>query len=305
MSEKDYYNILGVDKTASKNEIKKKYRKLAMKYHPDHTKGDKAAEKKFKDVSEAYAVLSDDKKRKQYDTFGSADFQQQFSQEDIFKGFDFSNIFSEFGFGNGGFSQGPNGGMRFSFGGGSPFGGRRKQRQAPVKGTDLEYELPLTLNDVMNGTSKTVSLRHAGSDERISVKIPKGMVTGKRLRLSGKGEPSPYGGPPGDLFIKARVMDDAAFRVDGHDLHVEKKIKLSEAVLGSTVRISTIDKKTIDLTIPPGTNHKTNMRMSAHGLPRMNDKGRGDLYVHILVDMPKTLNKSQKELFAKLSETGL
>jgi len=172
MSGKDYYKILGVDKSASKDEIKKKYRKLAMKYHPDQTKGDKAAETKFKDISEAYAVLSDDKKRKKYDTFGSDGFQRQFSQEDIFKGFDFGNVFREFGFGGGDFARGSDGGMRFSFGGGSPFGGRGQGRRRPVKGTNLEYEMPLTLQEIVNGSSKTVSLKHAGGDERISIKIP-------------------------------------------------------------------------------------------------------------------------------------
>jgi len=285
MGGKDYYKILGVDKSASKDEIKKKYRKLAMKYHPDHTKGDKASETKFKDISEAYAVLSDEKKRKKYDTFGSDGFQQQFSQEDIFKGFDFGNIFREFGFGNGGFARGSDGGMRFSFGGGSPFGGRGAGRRGPVKGSDLEYELPLTLQEVVNGSSKTISLKHAGSDQKISIKIPPGMVTGKKLRLAGKGEPSQFGGPNGDLYIKARVMNDARFQVDSHDLHLTKEIKLVEAVLGTAIRVSTVDNKEISLTIPPGTKHKTRMRMPKHGLPRMDNKGRGDLYVHIHVDM--------------------
>lgn len=305
MSGKDYYKILGVDKSASKEEIKKKYRKLAMKYHPDQTKGDKAAETKFKDISEAYAVLSDDKKRKKYDTFGSDGFQQQFSQEDIFKGFDFGNVFREFGFGGGDFSRGSDGGMRFSFGGGSPFGGRGQGRRRPVKGTNLEYEMPLTLQEIVNGSSKTVSLKHAGGDERISIKIPPGMITGKKLRLTGKGEPSHYGGPPGDLFIKARVMDDARFRVEDYNLHLTKEITLVEAVLGTAVRISTVENKEISLTIPPGTKHKTSMRMPKHGLPQMNNKGRGDLYVHIHVKMPTTLTEKQKELFVKLSETGL
>jgi len=126
------------------------------------------------------------------------------------------------------------------------------------------------------------------------------------LRLTGKGEPSPFGGPGGDLFIKARViMDDARFRVEGYDLHLVEEIKLVEAVLGTAIRIPTVDKKDVNLTIPPGTKHKTRMRIPEHGLPRMNNKGRGNLYVHIHVKMPTTLNERQKELFVKLSETGL
>jgi len=123
MSETDYYKILGVNKNASKEDIKKSYRKLAMKYHPDHTKGNKSAEEKFKKISEAYAVLSDKEKRKQYDTFGAAGFQQRFSQEDIFKGFDFDNILSEL------FGKGRGNGMRFSFGGGTPFDGYQRQQK--------------------------------------------------------------------------------------------------------------------------------------------------------------------------------
>jgi curved DNA-binding protein len=148
MPEEDYYKILGVNKKASDGDIKKSYRKLAMKYHPDHTKGDKNAEEKFKKISEAYAVLSDKDKRKQYDTFGSNGFHQRYSQEDIFRGFDFNDILREFGFGNAGpFSRG-GGGARFSFGNESPFGSFGRQQQAQQKGSDLAYELPLTLQEV-------------------------------------------------------------------------------------------------------------------------------------------------------------
>jgi curved DNA-binding protein len=211
----DYYKILGVNKNASAEEIKKAYRKLAMKYHPDHTKGNKSAEEKFKKISEAYAVLSDAEKRKQYDMYGSEGFSQRFSQEDIFRGFDFSDILREFGFGGSGVFSGRGGSKRFSFGsgtsfGGSPFGGVSGQ-QAQLKGSNLVYELPLTLHEVMTGTSKTVSFDHKGRTEKVTVKIPKGMITGKKLRLSGKGEPSPYGGPPGDLYVQAKVIDDPMY----------------------------------------------------------------------------------------------
>lgn len=298
MSE-DYYNILGVAKSASAEEIKKAYRKLAMKYHPDHTKGDKAAEEKFKKISEAYAVLSDKEKRKEYDTFGSEGFRQRFSQEDIFRGFDFNDIFKEFGFG------GRGGGMRFSFGSHSPFGGGAGQQQAQIKGSDLLYELPLTLQDVATGTSKLVNFQHQGRTEKITVKIPKGMIQGKKLRLAGKGNPSPYGGPPGDLYIQAKIVDDPVFTAEDHDIYLNWEIKLSEALLGTSIAVPTLENRKLSLKIPPGTKHGTKMRMPGHGLPAMKGKTKGDLYVKIQVKMPKKLTGEQKTLVKKLAESGL
>jgi curved DNA-binding protein len=300
----DYYKTLGVDKSASDAEVKKAYRKLAMKYHPDHTKGDKASEEKFKKISEAYAVLSDPEKRKQYDTYGSADFQQRFSQEDIFRNFDFSDIFKEFGFRSGGSPTG-DGGFRFSFGGGNPFGGGHRQQRHAVKGTDLVYELPITLYDVVGGSQKQISLQHQGRTENISVKIPKGMSDGKRLRLAGKGEPSPYGGPAGDLYIKMKIVEDPVFKADGHDLIVCREIKLSQALLGAQISVPTLKGGELNLKIPPGTRHKTKMRLAGHGLPKMKDAGKGDLFVIILVEMPKELTEEQKNLVTQLSDVGL
>jgi curved DNA-binding protein len=304
MAETDYYKILGVNKTASENVIKKAYRKLAMKYHPDHTKGDKSAEETFKKISEAYAVLSDKEKRKQYDTFGSAGFQQRYSQEDIFRGFDFESVLSEMFGGSGRFGGGGRG-MRFSFDGGGPFGSYQRQQQAHPKGSDLEYELTLTLEEVAAGTQKIVSFQHKGRSEKITVKIPKGMISGKKLRIAGKGEPSPYGGPSGDLYIKSKVLDNQVYDVQAQDLYINGDIKLSEAILGTNISVPTLSGKELKLKIPAGTKHKTKMRLSGHGLPHMHDKGQGDLYVRIHVNMPKRLTKKQKGLIEKLAETGL
>jgi curved DNA-binding protein len=300
MAQKDYYKILGVSKNASDADIKKAYRKLAMKYHPDHSKGDKHAEEMFKKVSEAYAVLSDKEKRQQYDTFGSADFHQRYSQEDIFRNVDLGDILKEFGFGGQG--------MRFSFGGGSPFGGpfsEHRRHQAPAKGSDLVYELPLTLQEVASGTSKTVTFQHQGRNENVSVTIPPGMITGKKLRLEGKGEQSGFGGPPGDLFIQSRVMTDPVFSAEEHDLHTTVTIRLSESLLGTQVTVPTIEGGELSLKIPPGTRHKTRMRLSGHGLPKMKQRTRGDLYVTVAVDIPKKLTAEQKKLVEKLSATGM
>lgn len=298
MSDTDYYKLLGVEKTASDGEIKKSYRKLAMKYHPDKTKGDKASEEKFKKISEAYAVLSDSEKRKEYDTFGSSGFQQRYSQEDIFKGFDFGDILREFGvggFGNfgGGFSTGRGG-----------RGGANRHRQ-PAKGSDLVYELPLTLRDIAEGVSKTISLQHRGANEQLSIKIPKGMIAGKKLRLSGKGESSPYGGASGDLFIKSKVLADPVFYSEEYDLYVNRDIKLFEAIKGATLSIPTINGKELSLKIPPGTQHKTKMRLPGHGLPHMKGSGKGDLYVRVQVLIPKELNKRQEKIVEKMAEVGL
>jgi curved DNA-binding protein len=248
--------------------------------------------------------LSDKEKRKQYDTFGSAGFQQRYSQEDIFRGSDFESILNEL-FGGSGHFGGGGRGMRFSFGGGGPFGSYQRQQQAQPKGSDLEYELSLTLEEVASGTQKIVSFQHKGRSEKITVKIPKGMISGKKLRISGKGEPSPYGGPAGDLYIKSKVLHHPVYDVQAQDLYINRDIKLTEAILGTNISVPTLSGKELKLKIPAGTKHKTKMRLSGHGLPHMHGKSQGDLYVHIHVNMPKRLNKKQKALIEQLAETGL
>lgn len=305
MSGTDYYKLLNVSKKASSDEIKKAYRKLAMKYHPDHTKGDKAGEEKFKKISEAYAVLSDPEKRKQYDSFGATGFQQRYSQEDIFKGFDFGDIFKEFGFGGFNSSGGKRGSMRFSFGGGSPFGNYGRQHPASAKGADLIYELPLTLQEIASGVRKNISFQHEGHSENLTVTIPKGMIEGKKLRLAGKGQPGPYGGKPGDLFIKTKLVQDPLFQPDGYDLYIDHQIRLSEALLGTRLAVPTVEGKSLNLKVPSGTQHKTKMRLPGHGLPHMRGSGRGDLYVRIHVKIPKRLNAKQKKLVEELAREGL
>jgi curved DNA-binding protein len=309
MSDMDYYKLLGVDKNASESEIKKAYRKMAMKYHPDRTKGDKSAEEMFKKISEAYAVLSDKEKRQQYDRFGASGFRQRYSQEDIFRSFDFGDIFKEFGFGDSSFANifmGGGRGRRFTYSfGGDPFSGYGSAQGGQAKGSDLVYELPLTLQEVLQGTKKTVVLEQGGENRRINVNIPKGMLSGKKLRLAGKGQPGAFGGPPGDLYIQAKVQKDPNFSHEGKDLHIDREIKLTEALLGTKIEIPTPEGKKLNLKIPPKTQHNTKMRLKGFGLPEMKTGQRGDLYARILVKFPKRLNKEQKALIEKLAETGL
>lgn len=310
MAEIDYYKILGVDKNASEKDIKQAYRKMAMKYHPDRTQGDKSAEEMFKRISEAYAVLSDKEKREQYDTFGASGFRQRYTQEDIFRGFNFGDIFREFGFGDSHFANifmgGAGRGRKFSFGhGADPFSAYTSTQRAPVKGSDLVYELPLTLEDVLQGTSKTIALEQGGQHKKVNVNIPKGMVTGKKLRLAGKGQPGALGGPPGDLYIQAKVLEHPVFGRVGCDLYIDREVRLSDALLGTQIQIPTLDGKDLKLRIPVGTQHNAKMRLKGFGLPEIKKGHRGDLYARILVKVPKRLNKKQKAVIQALAEAGL
>ena len=323
MPAKDYYQMLGISKAASADEIKKAYRKMAMKYHPDRNKGNKDAEARFKDISEAYAVLSDQEKRKQYDTFGSEGFQNKFSQDDIFRNFDFGDIFKEFGFKGGrggGAARGGNAGPDLfsqifgnmgrgdfrtqggSFSGG--FGGH--SRPQPVKGKDITYELSLSLEDTFETSEKLISFQ-AGNpgQDKVSVKIPAGITTGKKLRLQGKGHPGLNGGPKGDLSIEIRIMDHPLFKREGDDLLLTRDLRFTEAALGTEVEVPTIDKKTLKLKIPPGTQGNARFRLKGYGMPHMGEKGRGDAYIIINISVPKELDKRQKDLLKKASESGL
>ena len=313
----DYYKILGIDKKASASEIKKAYHKLALKYHPDKTKGDKALEEKFKKISEAYAVLSDSEKRNQYDTYGSADFQQRFSQEDIFRNFDLGDILKEFGFGGsrrGGFSSGcGRGGQRggFSGMGGNQFfnnmggGGFGQQQQPQMKGKDIEYEIPLTIHEIIKGTQKTITINQDGNAKAIEVKIPRGLIHGKKIRVAGKGEISPHGGPPGNLYIKSKPIPSNGYTIEGNDVLLSKQVLLTQALLGDTIEVVTPDGTAINLKLPSGTNPKSKMRIPKHGIPQMKGNGCGDLFVVINITMPKKLTKKQKELIQQLEKTGL
>ncbi len=309
----DYYATLGVSKNADQSEIKKAYRKLAIKYHPDKNAGDKAAEEKFKKISEAYAVLSDKEKRQQYDTFGESGFHQRYSQEDIFRGFDLNDILNQFGFGggsfrtSGGFRTGSGGGFEDLFSGagvGRGCGGRTCRPQ-PVKGGDLTYEITVTLEDVLRGAEKTISLRQNGSSNNIAVKIPQGIEAGKRLRLSGKGAASSTGGPAGDLYLKINIAPHPVFTRAGNNLIMEKRIPFSQACLGTKIDVTTLEGKTFKVKVPAGVQQEAKLRIKGYGLPAGPHGRRGDILIKIGVRIPEKLSGEQKKVVKKLAEVGL
>lgn len=312
----DYYEILGVSKIAAADEIKKAYRQLALKYHPDRNHGEKAAEAKFKQINEAYAVLSDPQKRQQYDTYGSSGFHERFSQEDIFRGFDLNDILRQFGFDGASFG-GPNAFRASS--GGNPFssvfgqaaggmGGRCRRgscRPQPAKGEDQTYAISITLEDVLHGAEKTISLRRNGQSQNVSVKIPKGIESGKRLRLSGKGAPSPSGGAPGDLFLKINMEPHSVFTRQGDDLIIEKRISFSEVCLGTEVEVTGLEGKRFKVRVPAGIQQDAKLRIKGQGLPVGPIGKRGDMLVKIAIRIPQELSMEQQGIVGQLAEVGL
>jgi len=317
----DYYQVLGVEKKATADEIKKAYRKLALKWHPDKN-SNKGAEEKFKKISEAYAVLSDTEKRQQYDEFGSADqYRQQHSQEDIFRNFDLDEILRGFGFGG---ARG--GGGRTTFrttrrGGGSvrddyedPFaglfgggagGGRQQYEEMPQKGQDAEYNLSISLEESVFGADKKISFQLENRIEDINVKIPAGISSGKKLRLPGKGLSGYNGAPNGDLYLNINVLPHPIYARDGNDLYIEKTIKFTQAAMGSSIDVSTLDGTVKRLKISPGTQNNTKIRMKGYGVPGLKGAAKGDLYVKINVDVPRKLSDRQAKLIQQLADEGI
>ncbi len=313
----DYYKLLGVSKNASKEEIKKAFRKLAMKYHPDKNKDNKEAAEKFKKINEAYAVLSNDEKRKQYDMFGAEGFSKRFSQEDIFRGFDFNSIFKEFGigdiFGGDPFSdffgarKKSRGRSSFSYGFQDPFGSQGgfnqgTRNRAPQS---AETELRITLVDVVLGSKKRISLDTGRGVETLDIAIPKGIEEGQKMRLRGKGPMDPMSGQRGDLLVKMTIAPHPVFQRKGNDLIVEKEVKLTEMVLGGKVRVTTIDNQQIDLKIPPNSKNNSMLRIKGKGIPGNKGKPDGNLLVRLQAKLPPHLNEAQKKLFEELAKTGI
>jgi DnaJ-class molecular chaperone len=299
MASTDYYKILGVEKNAPPEEIKKAFRKLAVKYHPDRNPNDKSAEDRFKEINEAYAVLSDPKKKEEYDTYGSSGFHKQYSQEDIFRGFDFSNVYKDMGAGGGEdiFSRLFGG----SFGRG---GGRGGFRAGPKRGGDLEMEVEIGFRDAVQGAEKLVGFRRNGQREELKIKIPAGVDNGSKIRLTGKGSQGEGGGPDGDLFLTMRVLPDQVFTRDGGDLFVDRTIPFSSACLGTTLDVPTLegDKR---IKVPAGMQPGTKIRLKGCGIKPLGSNAKGDLYVKISVHVPETLNADQKKLVEEMATRGL
>jgi curved DNA-binding protein len=306
MEYKDYYKILGVSKEASREEIKKQYRKLAVKYHPDKNQGNKLAEDKFKELGEAYEVLHDPEKRKKYDTLGSdwKQYEQQaggrqgnagyspwgqqgqggrtsgtYSPDD-FEGTDFSDFFNSF-FGGGGRSRDT----------------RRGYREEPVKGQDYEARMTVTLEEAYKGVKRMLAI----GEEKISITVPPGIRDGQVLRVKGKGSKGRRGGESGHLYLHVEVQPDPHFERKEDDLHTDLHIPLYMAVLGGHVTLPTMTGSA-NIVIPPETQAGKTLRLKGMGMPVYRKKGEsGALYVKIQVDIPQNLSREEIELFKKLS----
>lgn len=312
MDYKDYYKILGVSRQASDKEIKQAYRKLARQYHPDMNPDDKSAEEKFKDINEAYEVLSDPQKRKLYEQVGSDwsawqrqggnpnDFWRQqggggpgvYTSENLEDLFGGDSPFSDF------FQQLFGGGLR---GGGSPYGdllgGGRRGTPRSRRGQDYEQPIEITLQEAYQGTARVLAL----GDQRFEVSIPPGADTGTRVRVRGKGAPGAPGGEPGDLYLVIEVLPDPRFTRKGEHLETRAPVDLYTAILGGEVAVPTPAGRSGMLRIPPETQNGQQFRLRGQGMPLLNQpQEHGDLYAVIEIKLPTNLSAQERELFEKL-----
>ena len=300
MAKRDYYEVLGIDRSASEAELKRAFKKLARTYHPDVNPGNAKAEERFKEISEAYAVISDPEKRRKYDAMGHAAFGGGSpwgggappGMEDILREFGLGDIFG-----------GVFGGAR----GGAARGGFHAQHQAPRRGQDVNYSMEIGFDDSLKGLNTTITVPKTTNEngkiqhttERIQVKIPPGVSNGSRIRLSGKGEVSLNDGPQGDLFIVTKVREHPFFERKGDNLYLELPVSLGEALLGARVEINTFEGVT-KMTIPPSTQNGQVFRLSGKGAPKLKGSGKGDLFVRIQVLLPDQMDEESKEIVREL-----
>lgn len=308
---KDFYKTLGVTRTASQDEIKKAYRKLAKQYHPDRHKGDKAAEEKFKSISEAYDVLGDAGKRRKHDQVGQwtdaagagapgGGYQQySWTNEAGAPGGgpglgDLGDIFEDlFGMAGVGKQKGQSQGRSPGFGG---WPGQAQQSAA----RDLHYTMDIDFVEAANGTQAKISVTRNGKPEKITVKIPSGVHDGAKIRLAGKGEGGIVGNP-GDLFITLKVKPHPYFRLEGEDVYLDVPITVSEAILGVEIKVPTL-KGPVTLKIPPETSSGSKLRLKGRGVPRQRKRSRGDQYVVPYIVLPSKIGENDKQLAKDLAE---
>jgi molecular chaperone DnaJ/curved DNA-binding protein len=340
MDYKDYYEILGVKRTASEKEIKSAYRKLARKYHPDVNPGDKQAEKKFKEINEAQAVLTDPEKRKKYDTLGP-DWERRVQQSQrpgsgthTYTGganpADFSDFFETL-FGQRGTQtgQGQGGQGGFDFDIGSIFGRGKTRKPAAQAGTDVDQPIDVTLQEAFGGVQRAFTLQTAqecptchGSGlqgeglcptchgagsipktRRLDVKIPAGVREGSRIRVAGEGNPGAQGGPAGDLYLIVHVLPDPRFRREGDDLYTEVSAPVSRLALGGSIDVPTMSGQ-VTMKIPAGSQNGRTLRLAGQGMPHLKGGNRGDLYVKVNALLPTALSEQQRDLFQQLAQAG-
>ena len=299
----DYYKVLGIDKNATEKEIKKAYRKLAVKYHPDKNKGNKQAEEKFKEINEAYTVLSDPEKRKKYDQFGH-DWEKYEQAGQGGYDFDFHGGPGGFNFGGSGthfeFGEGSDFSDFFNmfFGGGRGFSSGRSARQ--MKGQDYSAVANITLKEAYEGTTRLIEL----GSKKIRVKFKPGVKNGQKLKIKGKGAPGRNGGPAGDLYININIAKDTEFIREGNDLRKKIDIDLYTALLGGEVEVNTLDNKKVKIKIPKGTQNGKVFRIKGKGMPKYNTTSSfGDLYLEVNVKIPENLSKEEIECFKKLKKS--
>jgi DnaJ-class molecular chaperone len=312
---RDLYAVLGVARDAGADVIRKAYRKLARRHHPDVNPGDKAAEERFKEISEAYDVLSDTEKRRNYNEFGEVALQGGFDAERARRAREaFGARFGgEPGPGEGGFASGEPfefGDLddllgRFGFGG---RGGRGGAGRAGLRGSDIEAQLELDFLEAARGGEKRLGLQLLGEDGRprsqtLTVRIPAGVADGGRIRLRGKGGPGLGGGPPGDLWATVRVRPHPVFRREGRDLIVEVPVTIAEAIRGAKIEVPTLDGRAT-VSVPPGTDSGKKLRLRGKGIPDPAGKAPGDLYAVIQVRVPKQLDADGLAALETLAKAG-
>jgi DnaJ-class molecular chaperone len=339
---KDYYKTLGITKNASKEEIKRAFRKMARKYHPDVNPDEPKSGEKFKEINEAYGILSDDKKKEMYDKFGVVEgdpssYQQYrgasggfggnggrtsyrspdgttyyYSTSGTPGGFDFNEIF-----GNNKNSRGSTGGFDFFNDLGDIFdvfnrqgGGSSRARSSynnfPREGDDLRYDMEIDFLDAFHGGKKKVQYKDpvSGKVQNLNVKIPRGVRNDQKLRLKGKGMPGENGGNPGDLYIAIHVKKHPNFERKYDDIYIEQEVPFTTATLGGKIQVQGIEK-VLNVSIPPGTNDSSLLRLKNQGFYKINSEQRGNLLIKIKIKVPKELNRNQKELLVKLQEVGM